>query len=181
MSPPYTEMKVGLWAIVISNKAFWRKVVLNISDNSTVVAYLSKQGGTKFPDMCLLAWDFQWCKERNVLLKFAHIAGKKNIVLADRLSRGRTIRATEWALPQTVVGHIFQVWYRLHIPQRRTGSPQCSILQFPIQLWKEWILHLLRGDDCIRVPPPNWSPQNAQKVTCGTLASPGMVPSASNC
>ena len=43
-------------------------------------------------------------------------------------------------------------------------APNVLFSSSQIQLWKEWILHLLGGDDCIRVPPPNWSHRMLKKL-----------------
>jgi len=47
-------------------------------------------------------------KQNNIVLKSAHIMGKKN-VLADQLSRVK-VQPTEWSLDKSVVQQIFQVW-----------------------------------------------------------------------
>lgn len=78
-------------------------------DNTTVVQYLNKQGGTRSPQLCYKTWDLWNLAVRfNMTLKAAHIAGKQNI-LADSLSRHR-IRPTEWSLNRTVVQTIFHRW-----------------------------------------------------------------------
>ena len=83
--------------------------VLVRSDNTTVVQYINKQGGTKSPQLCFLTWDLMQMTIKNkITLKAAHIIGSLNI-LADNLSRVR-IRPTEWTLNNSVSQSIFQVW-----------------------------------------------------------------------
>ena len=62
------------------------RAVLILSDNWTVVAYISKQGGTKSETLCLLAVDlWQFAAAHNIDLQARHIPGWLN-VLTDGLS-----------------------------------------------------------------------------------------------
>ena len=77
------------WCAALTDKS-----VLILSDNSTVVAYLSKQGGTKSQSLCRLATDiWQFAQLHAIDLQARHIPGRLN-VLADVLSRQRVF-ATE--------------------------------------------------------------------------------------
>ena len=83
--------------------------VLIRSDNITVVQYINKQGGTRSPPLCYLAWNlWQLALQNKVSLKAAHIAGKLN-VLPDQLSRIK-IRPTEWTMHRSIVYKLFQLW-----------------------------------------------------------------------
>lgn len=100
-------------AVFLTLKHFQRqiqnKTVLIRCDNTTVVQYINKQGGTKSPRLCYQTWDlWNWAISQNIKLKAAHIAGKLN-VLADHLSRVK-IRQTEWMLNKEIVQTIFQMW-----------------------------------------------------------------------
>ena len=80
--------------------------VLIRSDNTTVVQFINKQGGTKSPQLCYKAWElWQMAIKNNMNLKAATIAGAANI-LPDQLSRIR-IRPTEWTLNDKVLRQIF--------------------------------------------------------------------------
>ena len=70
------------------------QTVLVATDNSTVVAYINKQGGTHSAEMCALLWKtMTWCHHYHITLKARHIPGCLN-VMADLLSRlGRSLRA----------------------------------------------------------------------------------------
>ena len=82
-------------------------------DNSTVVCYINKQGGTKSASICLRVWELlHWAKTNNVVIKARHIAGKLN-VLADRLSR--RFLHTEWSLNPNVFKAILKT-YQNHPP-----------------------------------------------------------------
>ncbi|VDI01509.1 Hypothetical predicted protein [Mytilus galloprovincialis] len=114
-SPQYKVKHINwleLKAVQLALQTFLIKVqfksVLVRTDNATVVSYLNKQGGTRSPDLCYLAWDLlKWCINHNVKIQAVHIPGKKNII-ADALSRGKmTIRLTEWALNMTIVNLLF--------------------------------------------------------------------------
>jgi hypothetical protein len=88
---------------------FRGKVVLVQCDNSTVVAYINKQGGTQSPSLCMLAWKLlKWAIERDITLRAIHLRGKDNI-LADRLSR-TFADPLEWQLNPQVVWRVCQVW-----------------------------------------------------------------------
>ena len=107
------------------------------TDNTTVVSYSNKQGGTHSPDLCIGVREiFNLCQEHDIVIKVLHIPGKFNI-LADPLSRlDRPIRI-ECALDQTVANCIFQMfkspmWICLQ-PDSITNS-QCMFPQFPIAM-----------------------------------------------
>ena len=82
--------------------------ILVASDNSTVVAYINKQGGTRSRPLWLetlplleLAINMKW------QLRARHIPGRLNVI-ADQLSRAGQILPTEWSLHPNVVDWIFQ-------------------------------------------------------------------------
>ena len=79
------------------------------TDNTTVVSYINKQGGTHSHNLCVEVWKiFSWCLEHDIVIRVRHIPGKFNI-LADRLSRLDKPIKTEWALDQTVANSVFQM------------------------------------------------------------------------
>ena len=86
-----------------------------LSDNSTRVAYINKEGGTQSPSQCHLALQlWAWCRQRGTYLGANHISGVRN-VLADALSRGKHNHPTEWSLNRTVVQLIFEHWPTPHV------------------------------------------------------------------
>ena len=81
--------------------------VLVFTDNTTVVAYIKRQGGTHSSSLCAQARSLLiWCRDQRITITVRHVAGKNN-VLADSLSRKHTALPAEWCLNQTVVHQIF--------------------------------------------------------------------------
>ena len=72
-------------------------------DNSTVVAYINKQGGTHSVEMCALLWKIMtWCHHYKITLKARHIPGCLN-VMADLLSRSNQVQSTNAVTASTGV------------------------------------------------------------------------------
>ena len=64
------------------------KVVVVNTNNTTVMCYINKQGGTRSPSMFILTWNmFQWAIKHKIVLIAQHVSGRNNC-LADLLSRG---------------------------------------------------------------------------------------------
>ena len=77
------------------------QTALVATDNSTVVAFRNKQGGTHSVEMCALLWKIMtWCHCYHITLKARQIPGCL-IVMADLLSRSNQVQSTEWSLHQT--------------------------------------------------------------------------------
>ena len=120
------------------------KHVLVKSDNSTVIAYINNQGGTKSTDLCMILWHLmQWCIEKGITLTSSHIPGVKN-TLADVLSR-KIFQHTEWSLNDSVLRQIFAIW----------GSPSIDLFasdnNHKIPVYCSWIpsRRALSGDALI--------------------------------
>ena len=87
------------------------QTVLVATDNSTVVAYINKQGGTHSAEVCALLWKIMtWCHHYHITLKARHIPGCLN-VMADLLSRSNQVQSTEWSLHPQVFKQICQKWF----------------------------------------------------------------------
>ncbi len=85
------------------------KCVMVASDNSTVVAYIRKQGGTHSWSLFVETWElFHLCQRNGISIRVRHIPGRLNVI-ADSLSRGSTI-PTEWAINQQITDRLFQLW-----------------------------------------------------------------------
>ena len=89
----YLELKAVLLALKEFRALCIGKIVLVATDNTTVVAYINKEGGMKSGPLCALLWRIlTWCSSNQVTLKARHIPGRLNVV-ADKLSRlGQTIQ-----------------------------------------------------------------------------------------
>ena len=80
------------------------------SDNTSVVAYINKLGGTKLAELCALMWRIlTWCRLNNVTLRARHVPGSLNVI-ADGLSRRNQIQSTEWSLSPQVFKQISKLW-----------------------------------------------------------------------
>ena len=85
--------------------------VLLSTDNTTTMAYINKEGGTKSLPMYYVTRDLLlWCHSHNVRLKAVHILGSMN-VMADLLSRDAHTVNTEWSLHPQVTQLIWDTWY----------------------------------------------------------------------
>ena len=91
------------------------QTVLVATDNSTVVAYINKQGGTHSAEMCALLWKIMtWCHHYHITLKASYIPECLN-VMADLLSRSNQVQSTEWSLHPQVFEQICQKWVTPHV------------------------------------------------------------------
>ena len=110
----YLELKAVFLALKEFQDLCVDKIVLVATDNTTVVAYINKEGGMRSGPLCALLWRIlTWCSQRQVTLKARHIPGHLNVI-ADKLSRlGQTIQ-TEWSLLPEVFQQICRQW---HWPQ----------------------------------------------------------------
>ena len=83
--------------------------VMISTDNTTVVSYINKQGGTHSPNLCVEVWEIHnFCQAQDIVIRVRHIPGRFNI-LADRLSRLDRLIRTEWALDQSIANSVFQM------------------------------------------------------------------------
>ena len=84
--------------------------VLAASDNSTVVSYINKQGGTRSIQLCRLTKKLLlMCQANQIVLRARHIPGKLN-VLADILSRPSQLSGTEWSVHPSVFRALTREW-----------------------------------------------------------------------
>ena len=91
------------------------QTVLVATDNSTVVAYINKQGGTHSAEMCAVLWKLMtWCHYYDITLKARHIPEYLN-VMANLLSRSNQVQSTEWSLHPQVFKQICQKWFTPHV------------------------------------------------------------------
>ena len=84
--------------------------VTAMCDNSTVVAFVNKQGGTVSRALCLLASRLlRWTESFDVHLDARYLPGESN-VMADLLSRRGQVVGTEWSLHPQVARSLLRVW-----------------------------------------------------------------------
>ena len=182
-----------LQAIWLGLRAFSQRVentrVALMSDNTSAVAYLRNQGGTKSLAMNDLATDIcLWAEKRGMTLVPRYLPGHLN-VLADHLSRRGQILKTEWSLNQTVADRIFRAWGRPFVDLFALGkNTKLAIYVSPIREETSWE----SGQSCpelgrpVRVCVPSDKPdkglskqgQNRKRRDCpnsASLAQLGMV------
>ena len=111
----YLELKAVFLALKEFHDLCIGKIVLLATDNTTVVAYINKEGGMRSGPLCALLWRIlTWCSQRQVTLKARHIPGHLNVI-ADKLSRlGQTIQ-TEWSLLPEIFQRICNKWHQPQI------------------------------------------------------------------
>ena len=104
------EMKAVWLGLQSFQKIVTAHRVTVMCDNSTVVAYVSKQGGTHSCSMCeLTSRLLKWTESIDVHLEARHLPGQNN-VLADLLSRRDQAIATEWTLHRQVAKALLSAW-----------------------------------------------------------------------
>ena len=108
----HLELKAVFLALKEFGTLVCNKTVLIATDNTTVVAYINKEGGMKSGSLCALLWRIlSWCTRQQVTLRARHIPGRLNVI-ADKLSRlGQTIQ-TEWSLHPAVFQAVCSRWHQ---------------------------------------------------------------------
>ena len=80
------------------------------TDNSTVVSYINKQGGTLSTSLLrLTVKPFLWLESQDTIVRARHIPVCLNVI-ADHLSRPNQPIRTEWSLHPEIVKRIFRFW-----------------------------------------------------------------------
>ena len=137
-----------LQAIWLHLRAFSQRVenarVALMSDNTSAVAYLRNQGGTKSLAMNDLATDIcLWSEKRGMTLVPHYLPGHLN-ELADHLSRRGQILKTEWSLNQTVADRLFRAWGRPFVDLFALGkNTKLAIYVSPIREEACWKVDIL--------------------------------------
>ena len=105
------ELKAVLLALKGFQEHLQGQNVLICSDNSTVVSYLNKEGGTHSIEMCALIWRIlAFTNSRRIQIRARHVPGSLNVI-ADSLSRRDKVIQTEWSLHQQIFNQICKVWH----------------------------------------------------------------------
>ena len=131
----HLELKAVFLALKEFRTLCCNKTVLIATDNTTVVAYINKEGGMKSGSLCALLWRIlSWCTRQQVTLRARHIPGRLNVI-ADKLSRlGQTIQ-TEWSLHPEVFQAICSRWHQPQVDLFATKLPQFVSLVPDPQAW----------------------------------------------
>ena len=106
----YCELLAVLLAIRGFLHLLKRHSVSLFTDNTSALAYLRKEGGTRSATLNSVAQSIlRLCESNGVHLLPQFVPGKLN-VLADSLSRGSQILGSEWTLCQEVCRELFRRW-----------------------------------------------------------------------
>ena len=104
------EMRAVLLALQAFQERLMGHRVALMSDNTTVVSYINKQGGTVSSSLCLLVRQvLTWAEFNSVSLVGRFVPGRRN-VLADQLSRQGQVISTEWTLHPRILQGVFGIW-----------------------------------------------------------------------
>ena len=110
----FLELKAVLLALKAFEPICRGRVVLVATDNTTLVAYINKEGGMCSGSLCALLWRLlSWCYLREICLKARHIPGRLNVIAA-KLSRHRQVIQMEWSLHPDVFS---QICHKRHLPK----------------------------------------------------------------
>ena len=103
------ELKAVYLALIQFASVVTGKTVQLATDNTTVVSYIRRQGGTHSLLLFRETWKLLiWCQSMSIRLLAKHVPGRLN-VLADELSRQNKILPAEWTLKQGIVLSLFQL------------------------------------------------------------------------
>ena len=142
------ERALSFFAPLLQNSS-----VAAFADNSTAIAYLRNQGGTRSPLLNTIAQRIlRWAESLQVTLAPQFIMGRHN-VLADSLSRHNQVLGSEWTLKTEVFQELRKRW-PVSIDLFATSfNHQCSIYFSPfrdpnvlatdalLQNWNGWQMY----------------------------------------
>ena len=162
-----------LTAVLLALKGFQEhlqgQTVLICSDNSTVVSYLNKEGGTHSIEMCALIWRIlAFTNSRRIQIRARHVPGSQNVI-ADSLSQRDKVIQTEWSLHQKIFNQICRVWHTAMVNLFATHlNHKLPIDVSPVPDKKAWKIHALNicweGLDSYVFCPVAILPQVIQKI-----------------
>ena len=152
------EMK----ALFLRLQAFQEDVsgrhVTVMCDNSTVVAYVNKQGGTVSRALCLLTSRLlRWTESFDVHLDARYLPGENN-VLADVLSHRGQVVGTKWSLHPQVARSLLRRWGNPSIDLFATCLNAklplyCSLVPDPQAVFEDVFRHPWDDLDLYALPP----------------------------
>ena len=151
------EMKALFLALQAFQEIVSGHHVTAMCDNSTVVAYVNKQGGTVSRPLCLLTSRLlRWAESFDVHLEARYLPGESN-VLADVLSRRGQVVGTEWSLHPQVARALLRAWGNPSIDLFATCLNAklplyCSLVPDPLAVFEDAFRHPLGRPGSLRVP-----------------------------
>ena len=194
------EMKALFLALQPFRETITDQRVTAMCDNSMVVAYVSKQGGTVSDSLCELTEQLlRWTEAHNVLLEARYLLGQSN-VLADLLSRRNKVLGVEWSLLPQVAKKIIRTWgsptIDLFATHLNAKLPlYCSLIPDPQAVFEDAHRHPwnhrqrdpkslhdadrppLAGEVVVCRPPPPTDPTSSGAASVGPPPTPTPLPS----
>ena len=152
------EMKALFLALQAFQEIVSGHHVTAMCDNSTVVAYVNKQGGTVSRPLCLLTSRLlRWAESFDVHLEARYLPGESN-VLADVLSRRGQVVGTEWSLHPLVARALLRTWGNPSIDLFATCLNAklplyCSLVPDPQAVFEDAFRHPWDDLDLYAFPP----------------------------
>ena len=130
------EMRAVLEAIYAFQSHIQDKSIVLASDNSTVLAYLRKEGGTHSVTLTKLAGQvLSTLDDWGTQLTLRHVPGRKNI-LADQLSRAGQILPSEWTLSELALQWIWShLQTQLNLPPPQLDAFATSLNTRMARYW----------------------------------------------
>ena len=145
--------------------------ILLSTDNTTVAAYLNRQGGTHSQSLCNMAVEIMlWCAKNRVHIKARYLPGRLN-ALADCLSRKGNVVQTEWSLNQRVADLVFQLWGTPRYSSEQEGTNFCISSSRPSSSCIRRSVSELEGDVGIRLPSFSPDSYHAEESARGRVPS----------
>ena len=156
------EMKALFLALQAFKDLVTDHRVTAMCDNSTVVAYVNKQGGTVSDALCSLTGRLlRWSETNRVQLEARYLPGQFN-VLADLLSRQNQVLGAERSLHLQVARKLLRVWgsptldlFATHLDAKL--PLYCSLIPDPQALFEDAFRHPWNDLDTYAFPPSIWS------------------------
>ena len=148
------------------------RTVAVFCDNTTAVAYLRKEGGTRSPLLNTLAQEIlRWTESLSIRLAPQFLPGSNN-VLADALSRPHQLPHSEWSLNMTVFQSLRRLW-PVQIDLFATSeNHRCSIyfspFRDPMSAGTDTFLQSWDGLQAYEFPPVAIIPRVLTKLRAST-------------
>ena len=147
------DVQLGLYQ---SRSSLQGRTVAVFCDNTTAVAYLRKEGGTRSPLLNTLAQEIlRWTESLSIRLAPQFLPGS-NSVLADALSRPHQLPHSEWSLNLTVFQSLRRLWAVQIDLFATSANHRCSIyfspFRDPMSAGTDAFLQSWDGSSGLRVP-----------------------------
>ena len=148
------------------------RTVAVFCDNTTAVAYLRKEGGTRSPLLNSLAQEIlRWTESLSIRLAPQFLPGSNN-VLADALSRPHQLPHSEWSLNMTVFRSLRKLW-PVQIDLFATSDNRCCLIYFspfhdPMSAGTDAFLQSWDGLQAYAFPPVAIIPRVLAKLRAST-------------